>query len=110
MSWIEDLAVFRHNMFIVFIECKFDERGTWQRRDSVQTKHDYEVIMARDNSEYNLVHVIEPDGLRRIFEFGEGATIGMHGNVLSYNSERVRELAVDAKEQAGKGKTRDKLL
>jgi len=107
MSWVDDLVVFRHDIFIVFIECKFNERGTWYRRDSPQTKSDYEVLGVRDNSEYNLVELIEPDGLRRILKFGEGATISMNGNILSYQSGRAEEIIVDEKSQAGKGKTRD---
>ncbi len=107
MSWVDDLIVFRHNMFIAFIECKFDERGSWHRRNSPQTKNDYELVGVQDNSEYNLVTLIEPDGLRRIFKFSQGATIGMNGNVLSYRSDIGEEITVDEKEQSGKGKTRD---
>lgn len=107
MSWIEDFTVFRHNMFIVFIECKIDERGNWSRRDSPQTKIHYEVLMALDGSEYNIVQIIEPDGLRRTFHVSQGATISINQNVLSYQSGRLEEISVDEKAQSGKGKTRD---
>jgi hypothetical protein len=108
MSWVDDVIVFRHDMFIVFIECKFDDRGTWYRRDSPQTKRsDYEVLGVRDNSEYNLVTLIEPDRLRRTIKFDQGATIGMNGNVLSYQSGYAEEIVVDEETQQGKGKTRD---
>lgn len=109
MSWIEDFTVFRHNMFIVFIECKIDEGGNWSRRDSPQTKTSYEVLMALDGSEYNVVQIIEPDGLRRTFHVSQNATIGMNQNVLSYQSGRLEEVSVDEKAQSGKGKTRDVL-
>lgn len=107
MSWVDDLITFRHNVFIVFIECKFDERGTWSRRSSPQIKAYYEVVTANDNSEHNIVKVIEPDGLKRTFHVDYGATISMNQNVLSYQSGSLKELAVDEKEQSGKGKTRD---
>ena len=107
MSWVDDLITFRHNVFIVFIECKFDERGTWNRRDSPQTKSGYEVVTVHDNSEYNIIQIIEPDGLRRIFRVSAGATISINQNVLSYQSTRLEEITVDEKAQSGKGKTRD---
>lgn len=110
MSWIEDFMVFRHDMFIVFIECKIDNQGNWQRVDSKQTRIPYEVLRAIDGSEHNQVQIIEPDGLRRIFHIGDGATISINQNVLSYQSGRVDEIIVDEKEQSGKGKTRDKLM
>jgi len=107
MSLVDDLITFHHNMFIVFIECKFDERGTWHRRSSPQTKTDYEAISVYDNSEHNEVHLIESDGLRRIFHVKQNATISINQNVLSYKSGYLEEIAVDEKAQAGKGKTRD---
>lgn len=109
MSWIDDLIVFRHNVFIVFIECKFDELGTWTRRDSPQTKTRYEVVTAHDNSEHNIIQVIEPDGLKRIFRVPQGATVSINQNVLSFRSGSLEQLAIDEKAQAGKGKTRDML-
>lgn len=106
MSWIEDFTVFRHNIFIVFIECKINNLGNWRRVDSPQTKSPYEVLRALDDSEHNEVHLIEPDGLRRIFHVKQGATIGMNQNVFSYQSGFLEEIAVDEKAQTGKGKTR----
>lgn len=109
MSWIDDFTIFGHNMFIVFIECKVDDKGHWGKKSSVQIKEKYEVGIATDNSEDNLVHLIEPDGLRRILQFKQGATFSIHQNVFSYRSGFVQEITVDEKAQAGKGKTRDTL-
>ncbi|MBI3639722.1 MAG: hypothetical protein HY223_05340 [Thaumarchaeota archaeon] len=107
MSWIEDFTVFKHDMFLVFIECKIDNRGNWQRADSPQTRIPYEVLRALDGSENNVVQIIEPDGLRRTFHVSQGATISLNQNVLSYQSGRLEEITIDEKAQSGKGKTRD---
>ena len=109
MSWVDDLVTFRHNVFIVFIECKFSDQATWHRRSSPQTKTDYEVVTVYDGSEHNIVHLIEPDGLRRIFHVKQNATISIKQNVFSYQSGMLDEISVDEKEQVGKGKTRDTL-
>ena len=109
MSWIDNIIVFQHDTFIVFIECKVDDRGHWARRTSPQSPLFNEVLTAIDNSEYNLVHLIEPDGLRRILKFQQGATLSIQQNVFSYKSAFVEEITIDEKEQSGKGRTRDKL-
>jgi hypothetical protein len=107
MGWVDNLITFRHNIFIVFIECKFDERGNWHRKDSPQTKTGYEVVTTYDNSEHNIIQLIEPDGLRRTFLVSEHATVSINQNVFSYQAGRLQEIAIDEKEQAGKGKSRD---
>jgi hypothetical protein len=109
MNWVDDFDIFRHNVFIVFIECKIDERGNWRRKNSIQSKSGYEVVVASDNSEYNMVQLIEPDGLRRNLLFKQGATFSINQNVFSYASGFAREIIVDEKAQAGKEKTRDTL-
>jgi len=109
MNWVDDFVDFRHNMFIVFIECKIDDRGHWNRKNSFQSKSDYAVVVASDNSEYNIVHLIEPDGLRRNLLFKQGATLSINQNVFSYASGFAQEIIVDENAQAGKGNTRDTL-
>lgn len=107
MSWLDNLTVFGLNMFIVFIECKVDDRGHWGKKNSIQINEKYEIGVAEDNSENNLIHLIEPDGLRRILLFKQGATFCINQNVFSYGSGFVQEITVDEKAQAGKGNTRD---
>ncbi len=71
MSWIIDVLRFRHDMFIAFIECQINNRGNWQSVGAGDDRTGHKVLRALDNSEYNTVTVIEPDGLRRMFLFGE---------------------------------------
>jgi len=105
MSWIIDYTRFRHDVFIVFIECKIE--GRWDKKSAFGDKSGHEVLYTTDGSEKNIVHVIEPDGLRRMLHFQMGATISISGNVMSYASGQAEEMTVDEKVQAGKGKTRD---
>ena len=108
MSWATDFIKFGHQMFITFIELKIE--GSWLKKTQTfgNVEMEYEILVANsiDNS---MVQVIEPDGLRRILHFTEGGTIAIHQNVLSYHPKQVEEIAVDEKEQSGKGKTRDTL-
>ena len=108
MSWVTDFTKFGHKIFIAFIELKIE--GSWNRHvesmgDATAVHHE----VLNSNSDNCLVHVIEPDGLRRILQFTEGGTISIHQNILSYHPDQVSELAIDEKAQAGKGKTRDTL-
>ncbi len=104
VSWSRNYLDFGHDVFIAFIECKIE--GKWNQRN-VFGKEREGVLICRDNSENNIVHVIEPDGLRRILQFGSGTTISINQNIFSYTSDRAREITIDEKEQSGKGKTRD---
>ena len=109
MSLIFDHIQLGHRFFISFIELKLE--GSW-RKFSLPSwdvpPRTYEVLAA--NSIYCYVHIIEPDGLRRILHFTEGGTIRIDQNIFSYHPDQVEEIVVDEKEQSGKGKTRDKLL
>ena len=107
MGWVTDVIRFRHDMFIAFIECKINDRGNWRNDTAYGDQSGHEVLRANDNSEFNTIQVIEPDGLRRTFRFNQGASISMYQNVLSYQSGYVEEIIVDEKAQAGKGKNRD---
>lgn len=108
MSWMHDYSVLGHNTFIVFIECKIE--GRWDRNvfedPYDETKRD--VLSALDGKDC-IIHLIEPDGLRRILHFTLRGTVNMRQNILSYHSGQVDEITVDEKEQSGKEKTRDKL-
>ncbi len=108
MSWVTDFSRFGHRIFIAFIELKID--GSWNKHTEMMgdfRSTPYEVLSA--NSENCLVHIIEPDGLRRILQFTEGATISIRQNIFSYHQKQANEITVDEKEQSGKGKTRDTL-
>lgn len=113
MSWAYNYEELRHDTFIVFIELKLE--GKWSR-GSVNSEYadwgddeDKDVLSA-EGSRNCYVHLIEPDGLRRIFQFIKGATINIRQNVLSYYSKQIiEEHSVDEKAQAGKRKTRDML-
>lgn len=108
MDWVRSYVALGHRMFIQFIELKIE--GPWHPYAHLVVKgEEKEVVLEAKNAETCRVHLIEPDGLRRIFHFTLGATINIHQNILSYHPEQADEIAVDEKEQAGKGKTRDKL-
>lgn len=93
-------------MFIAFIECKIE--GSWMKKrvnsGTARLPRLFEYLEAQ-NSETCKVHVIEPDGLRRIFLFTAGATIDMNQNILSYNPNYADEITVDEQEQSGRGRT-----
>ena len=97
-------------MFIAYIELKIE--GYWEKvvenyGGNMSIHH--EAITAK-NDKNCIIHIIEPDGLRRIFQFTNGATIAIHQNVLSYHPDQVvQSHIVDEKAQSGKGKTRDML-
>ena len=108
MSWVFAHIQLGHTVFITFIELKIE--GSW-RKYEIQSwdkpPRMYQVLAS--NSEHSYVHIIEPDGLRRILHFTDGGTIRIDQNLLSYKPEHVNEITVDEKEQFGKGKTREKL-
>ena len=106
MTWVFDLTRLGHRLFITFIELKID--GTWRKYEMTYLHQTVHEVMAAD-SENCMLHVIEPDGLRRILQFTKGGTIAIHQNVLSYHPEQVDEITIDEKEQSGKGSSRDKL-
>ena len=54
MSWVDVLITFRHNMFIVFIECKFDEMGTWVKKYDSFTGIDYQVVTTHETQNITL--------------------------------------------------------
>jgi len=94
-------------MFIAYIELKIE--GSWRTATQTFAGGSIRFEVLTTNSEHCQIHVIEPDGLRRILEFTEGGTIALHQNILSYHPDQVNEITVDEKEQSGKGKTRDTL-
>lgn len=106
MSWVFDYTRLGHSVFIAFIELKID--GGWEKHEVTDLHQTVHEVMAA-SSENCMVHVIEPDGLRRILQFTKGGTIAIHQNVLSYHPEQVNEITIDEKEQSGKGSSRDKL-
>lgn len=110
MSWAYNYDELKHDTFIVFIELKLE--GKWTRghfQDEFASEEDNDVLSA-DDSDHCFVHLIEPDGLRRIFHFMKHATINVRQNVLSYYSEQIiEEHSVDERAQAGKRNTRDML-
>ena len=106
MSWVTAFQKFGHRVFIAYIELKID--GSWKKvveNYGGPVSFSFEVL--KSNSENCQIHVIEPDGLRRILEFAEGGTIALHQNILSYDPKQANEITVDEKEQSGKGTTRD---
>jgi len=106
MSWMVDYKLFGHDTFIVFIECKIE--GKWEKQNWANSDTGTKEILYAEGEDC-IVHLIEPDGLRRILHFTKGGTINMRQNMLSYYSPQASEIVVDEKEQSGKGKTRDKL-
>jgi len=105
MSWTTNVEKFGHRVFIAFIELKIE--GTWLPQKSISVTHVINYELLRAMGEHCRVHVIEPDGLRRLLEFAESTTIGINQNILSYDPSKADEITVDEKEQSGKGKTRD---
>ena len=104
MSWITAFQKFGHSMFIAYIELKIE--GVWDTATQRYVKGSINFDVLAANSENCQIHLIEPDGLRRILEFTKGGTIALHQNILSYHTDQVNELTVDETEQSGKGKTR----
>jgi len=109
MDWSRSYIALGHKMFVQFIELKIE--GNWYPYDTLIIKGETkEQVLEAKSDQDCIVHFIEPDGLRRILCFKNGATINMIQNIFSYNPELViEEITVDEKEQFGKGKTRDKL-
>lgn len=107
-DWITDYLLLGHNISIVFIECKID--GDWYRTEVKDQYNSVHGVLCARNSENCQVTIIEPDGLKRILLFTKGATINKVHNVFLYHSGQADEITVDEKEQAGYGKTRDKIL
>lgn len=109
MSWTVAFQKFGHRIFIAYIELKIE--GQWERvvESFVDRAVHHELLTAK-TPEKCLVHVIEPDGLRRIIQFTEGGTIALHQNILSYHPDQVVEShLVDERAQMGRGKLRDTL-
>lgn len=110
MSWIYNHIVLGHDTFIVFIELKIE--GRWNRnrfQDPYIADELKQDVLSANDSEQCIIHLIEPDGLRRILRFTKSGTLNIHQNILSYHSGQVEEITIDEKEQSGKGKIRDKL-
>ncbi len=105
MSWVTAFQKFGHRMFIAYIELKIE--GSWNKATQRYAEGSINFEVLTSNSENCQIHLIEPDGLRRILEFTEGGTIALHQNILSYHPDQVNELTIDEKEQSGKGKSRD---
>ena len=106
MDWTRSYNALGHTMFIQFIELRIE--GSWKPYATlIEMGKEKEIALVARNGEGCVVHLIEPDGLRRIFEFTKGGTICLHQNILSYYPEQANEITIDEKEQSGKGKTRD---
>lgn len=109
MSWAIAFQKFGHRIFIAYIELKIE--GEWDRvvESLVDRAVHYDLLTAKSH-EKCVVHIIEPDGLRRILQFTKGGTIALHQNILSYHPDQIVEShVVDEKAQTGKGKLRDTL-
>jgi len=105
MSWVTNVRKFGHRMFIAFIELRIE--GDWEPEIQHYGGGAINYGLLRAIGKDCSVHVIEPDGLRRILGINQSSTIGISQNILSYDPSKVEEITVDEKEQAGKGKTRD---
>jgi len=108
MVYIQDYTILKHSMFIAFIECKI--KGSWMKKrvnsGTAKLPRLFDFLEAQNDADCE-VHVIEPDGLRRMFHFTAGATIDMNQSILSYNPQYAEEITVDEKEQSGRGRTRN---
>jgi len=103
LAWLFHTVTDTERMFIAFIECKIS--GTWERTFVTVGNEDFPTYRAMHQTNCE-VHIIEPDGLRRIFHFNNGSHISVENNILTYQPDQADEITVDEKEQAGKGKTR----
>ena len=102
MSWRHNFWKHGHKMFLVFIELKIS--GNWSKPLRCHSNLEDDFMVSTGTSE---VEIIAPDGLRRRLSFDQDATIAVTQNILTYDPEKVEEITVDEKEQAGKGKTRE---
>ena len=110
MEWFDNFKQHSHKLFVTFIELKIE--GTWNRYEkSIDLDRivKYEIAQAAHDANC-LVTLIEPDGLKKILHFTINSTLSIHNNLLAYNPDEVEEIAIDEKEQMGKGKTRDTLV
>src|SRR5690242_628039 len=108
MSWVTAFQTFGHRMFIAYIELKIE--GEWEKvvQDFGGNMVIHHEVLTAKADQGCYIHVIEPDGLRRIIQVTKGGTIALHQNILSYHPDQIVEShEVDEKAQSGKGKTRD---
>jgi len=106
-SWVIDVTRFRHDTFLVFVDCKINNKGNWQPANVYDDQTGYTALRVIDNSEHNTISIVQPEGIRRDYLVRMGGSISMYQNVISFNSEFVSDLIVDEKAKSGKGKTRD---
>ena len=106
MAWLFHTRTALDRMYVAFIECKVS--GTWEPSTVSDGKLVFPTYRAVHPTNCE-VHIIEPDGIRRIFHFAAGSHISIEQNILNYHSDQAEEIVVDEKEQSGKGKTREKL-
>ena len=104
MAWLFSRLDEHDRMIISFIECKIS--GMWKNSKISDGKTEYPVFQAM-NPQGCIIHLIEPDGLRRILQFNQGSVISIEQSMLLYKPDDVEEITIDEKAQAGKGKTRD---
>jgi len=104
MAWLFSHLDEHDRMIISFIECKIS--GMWKNSKISDGKTEYPVFQAM-NPQGCIIHLIEPDGLRRILQFNQGSVISIEQSMLFYKPDDVEEITIDEKAQAGKGKTRD---
>ena len=104
MAWLFSRLDEHDRMIISFIECKIS--GMWKNSKISDGKTEYPVFQAM-NPQGCIIHLIEPDGLRRILQFNQGSVISIEQSMLFYKPDDVEEITIDEKAQAGKGKTRD---
>jgi len=78
----------------------------WKNTKISDGETEYPVFQAV-NPQDCIIHLIEPDGLRRILQFKQGSVISIEQSMLLYKQADCDEITVDEKEQAGKGKMRE---
>ena len=104
MAWLFSRFGEHDRMFISFIECKIS--GMWKNSTISDGETEHPVFQAV-NPQDCIIHLIEPDGLRRILQFRQGSVISIEQSMLLYKPDDAEEITIDEKAQAGKGKTRD---
>jgi len=104
MAWLFSRLDEYDRMFISFIECKIS--GMWKNSTISDGKMEYPIFQAM-NPQGCIIHLIEPDGLRRMLQFRQGSVVSIEQSILLYKPDDAEEITIDEKEQAGKGKTRN---
>ncbi len=89
--------------YLAFLECEV--RGGWlddQIRTPIQIGQGDETYW-RVWQEPAEIHLVRPDGLKRILSFRNGAVVIVHNGMIEFNQEDfIEELAIDEDAKAGK--------